>query len=78
MTIWLNRLASVREVRCYDPKFPGLYVVVYVLLSGSSLEGKMKTTENKPMRRKSMELIKDLTQILQEIIRSGDEDSFRW
>ena len=38
----------------------------------------MVTTENKPiLRRKSMELLKDLTQILQEIIGSGDEESFR-
>ena len=38
----------------------------------------MVTTENKPiLRRKSMELLKDLTQILREIIGSGDEESFR-
>jgi hypothetical protein len=38
----------------------------------------MVTAENKPiLRRKSMELLKDLTQILQEIISSGDEESFR-
>ncbi len=38
----------------------------------------MVTTENKPiLRRKSMELLKELTQILQEIIGSGDEESFR-
>jgi len=38
----------------------------------------MTTAENKPiLRRKSMELLKDLTQILQEIIGSGDEESFR-
>jgi hypothetical protein len=49
--------------------------VVCVLLSGISLEGEMVTTENKPiLRRKSMELLKDLTQILQEIIGSGDEE----
>ena len=29
------------------------------------------------LRAKSMELLKDLTQILQEIIRSGDEESLR-
>ena len=35
------------------------------------------TAEKSPMlRRKSMELLKDLTQILQEIIGSGDEESF--
>jgi hypothetical protein len=52
--------------------------VVCVLLSGISLEGEMTTAENKPiLRRKSMELLKDLTQILQEIIGSGDEERFR-
>jgi len=29
------------------------------------------------LRSKSLELLKDLTQILQEIIRSGDEESLR-
>jgi hypothetical protein len=38
----------------------------------------MITAENKPiLRRKSMELLKDLTQILREIIGSDDEESFR-
>jgi len=51
---------------------------VCVLLSGISLEGEMMTAETNPiLRRKSMELLKDLTQILQEIIGSGDEESFR-
>ena len=47
------------------------------LLPGIGLEGKMMTAEKTPiLRGKSMELLKDLTQILQEIIRSGDEESF--
>jgi hypothetical protein len=33
--------------------------------------------KNPILRRKSMELLKDLTQILQEIIGSGDDESFR-
>ena len=33
--------------------------------------------KNPILRRKSMELLKDLTQILQEIIGFGDEESFR-
>ena len=33
--------------------------------------------KNPILRRKSMKLLKDLTQILQEIIGSGDEESFR-
>jgi hypothetical protein len=38
----------------------------------------MVTTENKPiLRRKSMELLKELTQLLREIIGSGDEESLR-
>jgi hypothetical protein len=38
----------------------------------------MITAENKPiLRRKSMELLKELTHILQEIIGSGDEESLR-
>jgi hypothetical protein len=38
----------------------------------------MTTAEKNPiLRRKSMELLKDLTQILQEIIGFGDEESFR-
>ena len=52
--------------------------MVSVLLSGISLEGEMTTAEKNPiLRRKSMELLKDLTQILQEIIGSGDEERFR-
>jgi hypothetical protein len=38
----------------------------------------MMTAEKTPvLRRKSMELLKDLTQILREIIGSGDEERFR-
>jgi hypothetical protein len=33
--------------------------------------------KNPILRRKSMELLKNLTQILQEIIGSGDENSLR-
>ena len=52
--------------------------MVCVLLSGISLEGETMAAEKTPiLRGKSMELLKDLTQILQEIIRSGDEESFR-
>jgi hypothetical protein len=52
--------------------------VVRGLLSGISLEGKTMTAEKTPiLRRKSMELLNDLTQILREIIGSGDEERFR-
>ena len=38
----------------------------------------MMVAEKTPiLRGKSIELLKDLTQILQEIIRSADEESFR-
>jgi hypothetical protein len=38
----------------------------------------MVTVEKNPtLRRKSMELLKELTHILQEIIGSGDEGSLR-
>ena len=48
------------------------------LLSGISLEDKTMTAEKTPiLRRKSMELLNDLTQILREIIGSGDEERFR-
>ena len=48
------------------------------LLFGISLEREMMTTEKTPiLRRKSMELLNDLTQILREIIGSGDEERFR-
>jgi hypothetical protein len=43
-----------------------------------SIEVEIMTAEKSPiLRRKSMELLKDLTQILREIIGSGDEESFR-
>ena len=52
--------------------------MVCILLLGISLQGEMMAAEKNPvLRGKSMELLKDLTQILQEIIRSGDEESFR-
>jgi hypothetical protein len=52
--------------------------VVCILLFRISLHGEMMAAEKNPvLRGKSMELLKNLTQILQEIIRSGDEESFR-
>ena len=52
--------------------------MVCVLLFSIGLEGEMVTAEKTPiLRRKSMELLTELTQILQEIIGSGDEESFR-
>ena len=37
----------------------------------------MAAEKNPVLRGKSIELLKNLTQILQEIIRSGDEEGFR-
>ena len=52
--------------------------MVCVLLLGIGLEGETMTADKTPiLRSKSLELLKDLTQILQEIIRSGDEESLR-
>ena len=52
--------------------------MVCILLTGIGLEGEMMTAEKTPiLRRKSMQLLKDLTQILQEIIGSEDEESLR-
>ena len=52
--------------------------MVCVLLSKIGLEGETMTAEKTPiLHGKSMQLLKDLAQILQEIIRSGDEESFR-
>ena len=52
--------------------------MVCALLSGTGLEGETMTAEKTPiLRGKSMELLKDLTEILREIIGSGDEERFR-
>ena len=52
--------------------------MVCLLLSGIYLEGEMMAAEKTPiLRGKSMELLKDLTQILREIIGSDDEERFR-
>jgi hypothetical protein len=39
--------------------------------------GQRATLKSSMLRRKSIELLKELIQILQEIIGSGDEESFR-
>jgi hypothetical protein len=49
--------------------------MVCVLLHHSNLEGELM--KSPILRRKSIELLKELTQILQEIIGSGDEERFR-
>jgi hypothetical protein len=52
--------------------------VVYVLLSDISLKIEiMRREKSRILRRRSIELLKDLTHIVREIIGSGDEESFR-
>jgi hypothetical protein len=61
---------------CYDLRFPVFSCGVRFALSLQP-EAEMTVEQNPTLRRKSMELLKELTQILQEIIRSGDEESLR-
>jgi hypothetical protein len=52
--------------------------VVCVLLSDIRLEVEiMRTEKSRILRRRSMELLKDFTRILREIICSDDEEGFR-
>jgi len=50
--------------------------VVYVLLSANVLAGR-HTMKSAILHRKSIEILKELTQILQEIIGAGDGESLR-
>jgi hypothetical protein len=78
LTIWLNGLPSCQGGALLRLWIFSPFVVVCVLLSGIGLESETMTAEKTPiLRGKSMELLKDLTQILEEIIRFGDEDNFR-
>jgi hypothetical protein len=62
---------------CYDLRFPDFSCGVRFALSRWP-EVELVTIEKNPtLRRKSMELLKELTQILQDIIGSGDEESLR-
>lgn len=73
-----RRLAKLsRDLSATSLDFQTFYVVC-VLLYRYRPEAEMMTVEKNPtLRRKSMELLKELTQILQEIIGSGDEESLR-
>jgi hypothetical protein len=74
----MRRIAGVLGDRLLRAQISRLFVMVYVLLSRDSLEGEiMKAEKNPILRRKSMELLKEVTLILQEIIGSGDEEGFR-
>jgi hypothetical protein len=52
----------------------GLSFLVCVLLFGISAMDAKKAARNPALRRKSMELLKDITQILREILSSDDEE----
>jgi hypothetical protein len=69
-------LQSCQGTIWYDLGFPGFLDGVRFALSLQP-EAEMTVEQNPTLRRKSMELLKELTQILQEIIRSGDEESLR-
>jgi hypothetical protein len=68
-------LPSCQGTICYELGFPGFLHGVRFALSLQP-EAEMMTVEKNPtLRRKSIELLKEPTQILQEIIGSGDEES---
>ena len=78
MTIWLNGLASCQGGGAANILNSLAFSRGVHFALWHSLQGEMMAAEKNPiLRGKSMELLKDLTQILQEIIRSGDEESFR-
>jgi hypothetical protein len=78
LTIWLNGLPSCQSGALLTRSIFQCLVVVCVLLSDISLEVEiMRTEKSRILRRRSMELLKDLTHILREIICSDDEESFR-
>ena len=61
-------------------EFPGFFFLVCVLLSYSriqTMDTKKGAMGKSALRRKSMELLKDMTQILREILSSGDEEGLR-
>lgn len=58
----------------------GLFFLVCVLLSCPGVEtmvAKKIDIPNPALRRKSMELLKNIIRMLQEILSSGDEEGFR-
>jgi hypothetical protein len=67
-------LQSCQGTICYDLGFPGFLDGVRFALSLQPEAEMMRVEQNPTLRRKSMELLKELTQ---EIIGSGDEESLR-
>jgi hypothetical protein len=53
------------------------FCMVCALLAQQPMSEMMTVARKSTLRRKSMELLKELTQILQDIIGSGDEESLR-
>jgi len=68
---------AVRELSAMSLDFPDFLRGVRFALSLQPGAEMMTVEKNPTLRRKSMELLKELTQILQEIIGSGDEESLR-
>ena len=63
-----------------EGRISGLFFLVCVLLSCRGVKTMVAKKIDIPspaLRRKSMELLKNITQMLQEILSSGDEEGFR-
>jgi hypothetical protein len=66
--------------RLKNKVFTGFSVLVCVLLrcpGVSAMDVKKRSMRNPALRRKSMELLKDITQMLREILSSDDEEGLR-
>ncbi len=73
-----QRFVNLSETALLRLQIVYLSIMVCLLLCGISLEIEIITPDNKPiLRRKSMELLKELTETLWEIVYSDDEASLR-
>jgi hypothetical protein len=74
-------VCQIRYVRhLKNEAFTGLSSLVCVLLpfpAVSVMHAKKRAMRNPALRRKSMELLKDITQMLREILSSDDEEGLR-
>jgi hypothetical protein len=68
------QIGSLRQSK--NEAFTELYFLVCVLLSCrvSAMDANKRAMRNPALRRKSMELLKDITQMLREILSSDDEE----
>jgi hypothetical protein len=72
------QIDSLRYLK--NEAFTGLSFLVCVLLRNpgvSAMDAKKRSMRNPTLRRKSMELLKDITQMLHEILSSDDEEALR-